>query len=134
MSSGSIIGIGCDLVQVDRIAGLLGKGRDQFLKRVLTPAELLVFEQRSSRSEIRGCLFVASRFAGKEAFSKAMGCGLGQQFSFQDLSILNGASGCPLIEYSDKLLAWLNDLNAVAHISLSDEQSMVMATVVLSKK
>ena len=134
MSSGSIIGIGCDLVQVDRIAGLLGKGSDQFLKRVLTPAELLVFEQRSNRSELRGCLFVASRFAGKEAFSKAMGCGVGQQFSFQDLSILNSTSGCPLIEYSDKLLGWLNDLNAIAHISLSDEQSMVMATVVLSKK
>lgn len=129
-----ILGLGCDILEVGRLEGLLRKGRDVFIKRVLTPAEIDEYERRSDKSAIRGTLFVATRYCAKEAFSKAMGTGVGAQFSFQDLSVLNSDSGAPVLVYSERLENWLQSRRAQAKISISDEQNYVMATVILYSK
>lgn len=129
-----ILGLGCDILEVGRLEGLLRKGRDVFIKRVLTPAEIDEYERRSDKSAIRGTLFVATRYCAKEAFSKAMGTGVGAQFSFQDLSVLNSDSGAPVLVYSERLENWLQSRRAQAKISISDEQSYVMSTVILYSK
>lgn len=129
-----ILGLGCDILEVDRLEGLLRKGRDVFIKRVLTTAEIDEYERRSDKSAIRGTLFVATRYCAKEAFSKAMGTGVGAQFSFQDLSVLNSDSGAPVLVYSERLENWLQSRRAQAKISISDEQNYVMATVILYSK
>ncbi len=126
-----ILGLGCDILEVSRLEGLLRKGRDVFIKRVLTPAEIDEYERRSDKSAIRGTLFVATRYCAKEAFSKAMGTGVGAQFSFQDLSVLNSDSGAPVLVYSERLENWLQSRRAQAKISISDEQNYVMSTVIL---
>ncbi|MEH6997554.1 MAG: holo-ACP synthase [Limnobacter sp.] len=129
-----ILGLGCDILEVGRLEGLLRKGRDVFIKRVLTPAEIDEYERRSDKSAIRGTLFVATRYCAKEAFSKAMGTGVGAQFSFQDLSVLNSDSGAPVLVYSERLENWLQSRRAQAKISISDEQNYVMSTVILYSK
>lgn len=129
-----ILGLGCDILEVGRLEGLLRKGRDVFIKRVLTPAEIDEYERRSDKSAIRGTLFVATRYCAKEAFSKAMGTGVGAQFSFQDLSVLNSDSGAPVLVYSARLENWLQSRRAQAKISISDEQNYVMSTVILYSK
>ncbi len=129
-----ILGLGCDILEVGRLEGLLRKGRDVFIKRVLTLAEIDEYERRSDKSAIRGTLFVATRYCAKEAFSKAMGTGVGAQFSFQDLSVLNSDSGAPVLVYSERLENWLQSRRAQAKISISDEQNYVMSTVILYSK
>jgi len=129
-----ILGLGCDILEVSRLEGLLRKGRDVFIKRVLTPAEIDEYERRSDKSAIRGTLFVATRYCAKEAFSKAMGTGVGAQFSFQDLSVLNSDSGAPVLVYSERLENWLQSRRAQAKISISDEQNYVMSTVIFYSK
>jgi holo-[acyl-carrier protein] synthase len=129
-----ILGFGCDILEVGRLEGLLRKGRDVFIKRVLTPGEIDEYERRSDKSAIRGTLFVATRYCAKEAFSKAMGTGVGAQFSFQDLSVLNSDSGAPVLVYSERLENWLQSRRAQAKISISDEQNYVMSTVILYSK
>jgi len=129
-----ILGLGCDILEVGRLEGLLRKGRDVFIKRVLTTAEIDEYERRSDKSAIRGTLFVATRYCAKEAFSKAMGTGVGGHFSFQDLSVLNSDSGAPVLVYSERLENWLQSRRAQAKISISDEQNYVMATVILYSK
>ncbi|MBU0542447.1 MAG: holo-ACP synthase [Gammaproteobacteria bacterium] len=129
-----ILGLGCDILEVSRLEGLLRKGRDVFIKRVLTPTEIDEYECRSDKSAIRGTLFVATRYCAKEAFSKAMGTGVGAQFSFQDLSVLNSDSGAPVLVYSERLENWLQSRRAQAKISISDEQNYVMSTVILYSK
>lgn len=129
-----ILGLGCDILEVGRLEGLLRKGRDVFIKRVLTPGEIDEYERRSDKSAIRGTLFVATRYCAKEAFSKAMGTGVGAQFSFQDLSVLNSDSGAPVLVYSARLENWLQSRRAQAKISISDEQNYVMSTVILYSK
>ncbi len=44
--------------------------------------------------------FLAKRFAAKEAFSKALGTGIGRVVSFQDLTIRNNENGKPIYQPS----------------------------------
>ncbi|MFC6671689.1 holo-ACP synthase [Marinobacterium aestuariivivens] len=67
-----ILGIGTDLVQIDRIASALAR-TPALAQRVLTPAEQSGFE--ASRDPAR---FLAKRFAAKEAAVKALGTGIGR--------------------------------------------------------
>jgi len=129
-----VLGLGCDILEVQRLEELLRKGRDSFIKRVLTPDELLEYERRAEKSAPRGDLFIATRYCAKEAFSKAMGTGVGAEFSFQDLSVLNAPSGQPFLVYSDSLRLWLESKRAFAKISISDERNYVISTVILYSK
>lgn len=129
-----ILGLGCDILEVERLENLLRKGRESFIKRVLTPAEILEYECRVDKSAIRGTLYIATRYCAKEAFSKAMGTGVGEQFSFQDLSVLNHDTGQPILVYSEKLVRWLESRRAFAQVSISDEQNYAMSTVIIYSK
>jgi holo-[acyl-carrier protein] synthase len=129
-----ILGLGCDILEVARLEGLLRKGGDAFVKRVLTLAEIDEYERRFDKSAARGTFFIATRYCAKEAFSKAMGTGIGAHFSFQDLSVLNSDSGAPVLVYSERLENWLQSSKAQAKISISDEQNYVMSTVILFSK
>ncbi|NJM31672.1 MAG: holo-ACP synthase [Limnobacter sp.] len=122
----SVLGLGCDIVELARIQRVLGKaelgaGR-RFVQRVLTAKEQEEFEARHAAFAPRGVAYLATRYAAKEAFAKALGTGLGKQFSFQDLSVLNHASGAPRLEFSANLQNRLQAMQAEAHVSLSDEK------------
>ncbi|WP_334119612.1 holo-ACP synthase [Limnobacter sp.] len=129
-----VLGLGCDILEVERLENLLRKGRDSFIKRVLTSAEIVEYERRLDKSAIRGTLYIATRYCAKEAFSKAMGTGVGEHFSFQDLSVLNQDTGQPILVYSEKLALWLESKRAFAQVSISDEQHYAMSTVILYSK
>ncbi|MBU0783187.1 MAG: holo-ACP synthase [Gammaproteobacteria bacterium] len=129
-----ILGLGCDILEVERLENLLRKGRESFIKRVLTTTEIAEYERRADKSAIRGTLYIATRYCAKEAFAKAMGTGVGEHFSFQDLSVLNQGSGQPILVYSEKLTLWLESKRAFAHVSISDEQNYAMSTVILYSK
>lgn len=129
-----VLGLGCDILDLARLDCLLDKDGDRFVQRVLTPAEQAEWSRRAAKSLNRGRLFVATRFCVKEAFSKAMGTGIGAQFSFQDLSVLNDELGRPVLSYSERLSIWLQSKRAFAQVSMSDEQHYVMSTVILYSK
>jgi holo-[acyl-carrier protein] synthase len=67
-----VIGIGVDLVSVERISRIHVKYRDRFLNRIFTPAEKTEFYKRGAQPAS-----LAARFAAKEAALKAIGCGIG---------------------------------------------------------
>jgi pyridoxine 5-phosphate synthase len=71
-----IVGIGTDVCSIDRIAAALKRHGDRFAQRVLGPEEWRVFEARRARVATRGLSYLATRFAAKEAFSKAIGLGI----------------------------------------------------------
>ena len=69
-----IIGHGIDLQEIDAIKRAYEKN-NRFAKRVLTDKEFQCFsEQKSTKRQME---FLAGRWAAKEAFSKAMGTGIG---------------------------------------------------------
>lgn len=88
-----IKGIGIDLIELERIKKSLEKS-DRLAIRILTRNEQNVFyELGSQRRQIE---FLAGRFAAKEAFSKAIGQGIGR-LSFQDIEVLADQNGAPIM-------------------------------------
>ncbi|WP_046175790.1 holo-ACP synthase [Domibacillus indicus] len=88
-----ITGIGMDIVEIDRIQKLIER-QPKFLERVLTPAELLLYHEKSGS---RRWEYAAGRFAVKEAFSKANGTGIGEALSFQDIEVGADEKGRPFL-------------------------------------
>jgi len=122
-----IYGIGIDVIQPHRVARLLDKYGERFVSRVLTPLE----QPRYARTK-QQVLFLANRFAAKEAFSKAMGTGIHFPVNWHNVSVANERSGRPYLEFSEPLAALLRQRGiSRAHLSLSDEVEMACAFVVL---
>jgi len=125
-----IYGIGADLVEPARVTRLLERYGERFPRRVLTPAEWPGYKA-SRRPE----LFLASRFAAKEAFSKAMGTGFRFPVSLRSISVVQDRLGKPGLSFSPALEAMVRARGIVAHhLTMSDERSMACAFVILEKK
>lgn len=95
-----IKGIGLDIVEIDRIAKAM-KRTNKFKDRILTDKEKSLFE---AYSETRKIEFLAGRFAAKEAFSKAVGTGIGEQCKLHDMEILKGEAGNPILYFKGELV------------------------------
>ena len=123
----SIIGLGTDSVEMERIAGVLEKHGDSFKKRLLTAAENALASKRDA------VIFCAGRWAAKEACSKALGCGIGEQCSFTDIEILNAPSGQPEITLKGSALARFEQLGGkTIRLSISHERHYAVATVIIA--
>ena len=122
-----IYGIGTDIVSIERIQNILNKNRDGFINRVLTEHEKALFANKADSAA-----FCAKRFAAKEAFSKALGTGIGRVVSFQDLTVRSNEHGKPYFMPSEKLRLYLQEKGIKhGHLSISDESQNALAFVVL---
>lgn len=85
-------GVGIDIIEVKRINKLINDYGERFFSRILTENEI-TYCKKFSKPE----LHFAGRFASKEAYSKAIGTGVGKEFSWKDIEILNNEKGKPYI-------------------------------------
>ncbi len=132
-----IYGIGTDVVLVRRIESLLERYGERFARRILGPEELHEYQRRAGRGAHGGgyaARYLAKRFAGKEAFSKALGLGLRGPMTLLSLQILNDARGKPIAVARKALEPWLRERKLVAHVSLSDEVDSAMAFVIIERE
>ncbi|WP_323011441.1 holo-ACP synthase [Castellaniella sp.] len=127
----NIAGIGTDLLRVDRIERIVDRHGLRFAQRILGEDELLVHARRTARDPRRGVLYLATRFAAKEAFSKAIGLGIHMPMTWSRVQILNRRGGAPEIYLSSPLKDWYDARFGVAHVSMTDESNMVAAFVVI---
>lgn len=116
-----IAGIGIDLVELDRIEGLF-KRQPDFPNRILTEREMSRFETLSDHRQIE---FLAGRFSAKEAFSKALGTGIGESLSFLDLEILPNEVNKPIV-YTDLF-------HGNIHVTISHSKEYAIAQIILEK-
>lgn len=124
-----IYGIGTDLIRVERIGTVLARHPSRFAERLLHPAELLQYMQSK-----RATNFLAKSWAVKEAFGKALGTGV-RGYANPDVGVVRNEIGRPQLIYSESMQARLDELGITAgHVSLSDEDGMVLAYVVLERK
>jgi holo-[acyl-carrier protein] synthase len=123
-----VIGIGTDIVDIRRIANMAKNAQLRLAKRVLTENE---FQRYTTIKQPER--FLAKRWAGKEAATKALGTGIAAGVSFQHFEIVSLESGQPTLVLSSKALVLAENLGAKTwHISLSDEVKYATAFVVLS--
>jgi holo-[acyl-carrier protein] synthase len=122
-----IYGIGIDVVEPHRIERLLEKYGERFARRVLTQVEWPGY-----RKTVKPVLFLAGRFAAKEAFSKAMGTGFRYPVTLQCISVVQNAAGKPSLAFHPRLEEFVRSRSIVGHhLTISDEQSLACACVIL---
>ncbi|MDE2120802.1 MAG: holo-ACP synthase, partial [Betaproteobacteria bacterium] len=76
-------GVGTDVCDLRRIEQVWARHGARFAERILGARERAVFEARRARCERRGLAYLGTRFAAKEALSKALGLGLRMPMSWQ---------------------------------------------------
>lgn len=122
-----IYGIGIDVVEPRRVARLVDKYGERFARRVLTSLEWPAY-----RKTVKPVLFIANRFAAKEAFSKAMGTGFRYPVTLQCISVMQNAAGKPGLAFHPDLERLVRSRGIVGHhLTISDEVSLACACVVL---
>lgn len=121
-----LIGVGTDIVQIPRIEKILHLYPELFAKKILTSKELAQF---SLLDKTGHAVFLAKRFAAKEAVSKAFGVGIGQGINLKDITILNDNLGKPIVEVSSNYTNKLPPFNI--HLSLSDDYPVCVAFAVV---
>lgn len=127
----TVFGIGTDICDVRRIEAALARRGERFAMKVLGPAEMEVFRARRARVEQRGVRYLATRFAAKEAFSKAIGLGMRMPMTWRDCEVLKRPSGKPEIALHGALAEWFAARGLRAHVSVSDESDYAAAFVVV---
>src|SRR5713101_4752719 len=120
-----ILGIGIDIIEVERIQSSFEKFGERFLKRILHP------------NEISYCLshkvpapFLAARFAAKEAISKAFGTGIGAELGWQDMEVGRKDSGEPFVilhQAGQKLLQARGARAVLISLSHTDQHAAAVA-------
>ncbi len=122
-----IFGIGTDIVEVARIEASIAQFGDDFAKRILADDEFSMYLQSKIKAR-----FLAKRFAAKEAFSKALGTGLRDPATFQNIAVAHDDLGKPMLVLASELQDFLQSRQITKmHISISDERNLATAFVVL---
>jgi holo-[acyl-carrier protein] synthase len=124
-----IAGIGADIVEVPRVERMLARYGERFARRVLSRAEWDGFVRSASRH-----LYLAGRFAAKEAFGKALGTGLRDPVLMSSISVTSDELGKPSLVLGAELLRWVQARGICAHhVTLTHERSLACAVVVLER-
>jgi holo-[acyl-carrier protein] synthase len=113
---------GVDLIELERIEGVIRRYGLRFLKRVFTPGELEEVGENTAS--------LAVRFAAKEAVAKALGTGIGD-VGWQEIEILRGPARQPQLHLSGRAAALAEELGLDSwSLSLTHNQSQAIALVV----
>jgi holo-[acyl-carrier protein] synthase len=122
-----IVGTGVDITEVARIRAAVDRFGDRFLKRVFTPGEI-----RYCLSKVNAAERLAARFAAKEAGMKAIGTGLRQGVTWQDLEVVRQPGQRPQLRLAGKAADFAEKLGCKrTHLSLSHTEEQAIAHVIL---
>ena len=119
----SVIGIGTDIIAIDRFAKTYSKYDQKFVDKLFTKDE-----QEYCKKHADPIPFFAVRFSAKEAVSKALGCGLGEHLSFLDIEISKDKAGKPHVTLSENASIHFN--HPKIHLSLSHCKEYATATAI----
>ncbi|MFL3658662.1 MAG: holo-ACP synthase [Opitutales bacterium] len=126
-TAGPLLGVGVDIVDIDRIRIMRERQGDRFIQRVYTQVE----QDYCLRMKFPD-KHLAARFAAKEAVSKAFSTGIGDPFNWTSISVVLGGRGQPEIKLDEKCARFMESLGAArVAISLSHTEESAIAFAVL---
>jgi holo-[acyl-carrier protein] synthase len=113
---------GVDLIELERIEGIIRRYGSRFLERVFTPRELAEVGENTAS--------LAVRFAAKEAVAKALGTGIGD-VGWQEIEVLRGPARQPNLYLSGRAASLAEELGLDTwSLSLTHNQSQAIALIV----
>lgn len=123
----AILGLGSDIVEIERIAGVIDRSGDRLARRVLSQAEWQQYQ--AHQQPVR---FLAKRFAVKEAAAKAFGTGIRGGLAFNQFEVYNDALGKPGLRFFQQAEVIARQLGVRhVHVTLADERHYACATVII---
>lgn len=117
--------LGLDLTEVDRVAALLERWGDRFVKRVFLPGEISA-RRRHPRARAQ---HVAGRFAAKEAVMKALGTGT-RGVAFREIEVTPDLRGKPTLTLHGRALDRARRLQVTSmEVSITHGETTAAAVV-----
>jgi len=121
-----VLGIGTDIVEIERVRDMIDRHGDNFLNRCFTPEEI-AYAAKHRDAAVR----YAGRWAAKEAVVKVLGTGFVKGITFHDIEILPLHSGQPRIELSGEAASVADGLGIGSIlITISHARSYATATAI----
>ena len=127
-----IYGIGTDIINSERVEKLLNKYGNKFLFKIFSNQEI-----NNSKISYNKALYFSKRFAGKEAFWKAISPNNEKTLHFNEIEILSKDNGKPYVNLIGRTKNRIFDLEKSLnckfnfHISISDEKPNALAFVII---
>tara|TARA_B100001248_G_scaffold262736_1_gene261959 strand:+ start:13044 stop:13448 length:405 start_codon:yes stop_codon:yes gene_type:complete len=127
-SSPAILGVGVDLIEIDRIHKAWERHGQQFLERILTQEE-----RDYCMSKTHSAPSIAARFAAKEAASKALGTGIGKDLEWHSVAIHKGPRDEPIAVLDEKAQRLIEKCGGKKLlISLTHTKTLAQAVAIIS--
>jgi holo-[acyl-carrier protein] synthase len=124
-----VFGIGVDIVEIARFERFLREGNDALIHRLFTAVEIEYCATKKHAAQ-----HYALRFGAKESFLKALGTGLRDGLSWQDVEVVNDALGKPELQLYGRAREMFRELGLSSHfLSLSHDAGSAVAMVVLER-
>jgi holo-[acyl-carrier protein] synthase len=123
-----VIGIGIDIIEIDRIKESVDEYGDQFLQKVYTPEEIKYCLSKKNKYQ-----HLAARFAAKEAIYKAISSNWDSELSWQDMEIINAPNGMPEVKFKGNLEKFLSGDKSLK-ISMSHSRDYVACVAIVYKE
>ena len=121
-----MLGMGSDIVEVARIRTAIERHGDRFLNRCFRPDEIALAARRGAQ----GPATLASRWAAKEAFVKAIGAA--GPIAYRDVEVVHREGGPAVLRLHGNAAAALRASGAGrVLLSLSHEREIALAVVIL---
>ncbi len=123
------LGVGVDLVEVDRIRKSRENHGDHFLEKVFTKEEREYCLGMSDPDP-----HLAARFAAKEAVAKAFGTGIGAEIGWRSVAVSRKENGAPVVKLDEQATAQLKAMGGErVLLSLSHLNEMAAAFAVITR-
>ena len=130
-----IVGIGCDLANINRFEKALAKFGGRFVNRAFSEREKAELARRERLSPKEHACAPAKRFAAKEACTKALGTGFRDGIFMRDIEIVHQPSGKPELYLQNGARRRLEEnCGGVAfkiHVTMTDDYPWAQAFVII---
>jgi holo-[acyl-carrier protein] synthase len=124
-----VVGLGTDLMEIDRIEESIARFGERFLARVFTPGEIAFCQKKKNAAES-----FAARFAAKEAAAKALGTGISRGIGWQEIEIVRRPGERPEVVFHGRAAERARTLGVDnATVSLTHSREIALAVVVLER-
>ena len=122
-----VLGVGVDIVEVERVRRLRGKYGDKFLNKIFTDLEIKICMGSKRVDQM-----FAGRFAAKEAVMKALRAGLFTGVNFKEIEISGGVNAPPRIRlHAHAVRAAIRAGATRFSLSLTHEREYAVAVVIV---
>jgi len=120
-----VVGIGIDIIEIERIKKSIEKFGDQFLNKIFIESEIKYCSEKKNQYQ-----HFAARFAAKEAIIKTLSSVRTEPANWKDMEIYNEPGGLPKVKLHNDLAVYVENGRELK-ITMSHSENYVTCFAIL---